>query len=88
MQLVTLWCAPSHLSFDIEERAHFIIFLIIYDNILNNNMINVFDHDHLVLFTSLPFPFGDGQVVCDVSHQRTIDVCTHRLLFYLPLSMR
>jgi hypothetical protein len=32
----------------------------------------ILDHDYLVFFTSLQFPFGDGQVVSDVTATITI----------------
>jgi hypothetical protein len=44
----------------------------IFNHSLNNNMIDVLDHDQLVLFTSLLFPFGDGQVVSDLTATITL----------------
>jgi hypothetical protein len=60
------------------ERA---VFQLHNFNLQNFNMMDqAVDHDYLVLFTCLLFPFGDGQVVSDVT--ATIAILSSVLTMY------
>jgi hypothetical protein len=50
-------------------------------------MIDLLDHDYLVLCTSLLFPFGDGQVVSDLTATITLlsSVCTLLAIYHLTV---